>query len=159
VAAAGGGVVCRSLGPSLNPMTSSTLQTSVAELNAVLQGTPFLKPYGFSVLSCAVGECVLQVPFDPALERPGGIVSGMTLMGAADVALWLAIMTQRGTAEHWVTSDMKTAFLRSARQEAFLCTARVLKLGKRSAYGTAESRGAASGLLAHHVLTYVKVLI
>jgi acyl-coenzyme A thioesterase PaaI-like protein len=80
-------------------------------------------------------------------------------MGAADVALWLAIMTQRGTAEHWVTSDMKTAFLRSARQEAFLCTARVLKLGKRSAYGTAESRGAASGLLAHHVLTYVKVLI
>jgi acyl-coenzyme A thioesterase PaaI-like protein len=33
------------------------------------------------------------VPFDAALERPGGIVSGMTLMGAADVAMWLAIMT------------------------------------------------------------------
>jgi acyl-coenzyme A thioesterase PaaI-like protein len=140
-------------------MNASTIHASVAELNAVLQGTPFLKPYGFSVASCALGECVLQVPFDPALERPGGIVSGMTLMGAADVAMWLAIMTQRGTAEHWVTSDMKTAFLRSARQEAFLCTARVLKLGKRSAYGTAECRGAASGLLAHHVLTYVKVVV
>ena len=67
-------------------MSTSMIHASVAELNAVLQGTSFLKPYGFSVVSCAVGECVLQVPFDPALERPGGIVSGMTLMGAADVA-------------------------------------------------------------------------
>ena len=131
-------------------------QTSIADLNAVLELTPFLKPYGFTVQSCAEGECVLRVPFDLALERPGGIVSGMTVMGAADVAMWLAIMTQRGTEEQWVTSDMKTAFLRSGRQEDFLCTARVLKLGKRSAYGTAECKGVASGLLAHHVLTYVK---
>jgi len=81
----------------------------------------------------------------------------MILMGAADVAMWLAIMTLRGTAEHWVTSDMKTAFLRGAREEDILCTARVLKPGKRSMYGTAECHGAASGLVAHHVLTYAKV--
>ena len=137
-------------------MTTSAIQTSVADLNEVLESTPFLNPYCFSVASCAAGECVLRVPFDAALERPGGIVSGMTLMGAADVAMWLAIMTQRGTTEHWVTSDMKTAFLRSARQESFLCTARVLKLGRRSAYGTAECHGAVSGLLTHHVLTYVQ---
>jgi acyl-coenzyme A thioesterase PaaI-like protein len=131
-------------------------QISVDELNAVLERTPFLKPYGFSVQSCAEGECVLHVAFAPELERPGGIVSGMTLMGAADVAMWLAIMTKRGTDEHWVTSDMKTAFLRSGRQEDFICTARILKIGKRSAYGTAECSGVASGLLAHHVLTYVR---
>jgi acyl-coenzyme A thioesterase PaaI-like protein len=131
-------------------------QASVNELNAVLEQTPFLKPYGFSVQSCAEGECVLHVAFAPELERPGGIVSGMTLMGAADVAMWLAIMTKRGTDEHWVTSDMKTAFLRSGRQEDFVCTARILKIGKRSAYGTAECNGVASGLLAHHVLTYVR---
>jgi hypothetical protein len=33
----------------------------------------------------------------------------------------------------------------------------VLKPGKRSIYGTAECQGLTSGLLAHHVLTYVKV--
>lgn len=131
-------------------------KTSVPELNEVLQSTAFLAPYAFAVQSCAPGECILHVPFASGLERPGGIVSGMTLMGAADVAMWLAIMTLRGTAEHWVTSDMKTAFLRSGRQEDFLCTARVLKLGQRSAYGTAECNGVSSGLLAHHVLTYIK---
>ena len=134
------------------------LRASIAELNGVLAGTPFLKSYRFKVLTCAPGECVLQVPFEPGLERPGGIVSGMTLMGAADVAMWLAIMTLRGTGEHWVTSDMKTAFLRSARQEDVTCAARILKLGRRTAYGTAECSSAESGLLAHHVITYAKVV-
>jgi len=78
-------------------------------------------------------------------------------MGAADVAVWLAIMTLRGTEETWVTSDMKTAFLRSGRREDILCTARILKIGNRSAYGTVDTIGSSSGLLAHHVLTYVKV--
>ncbi|HEX7554738.1 MAG TPA: PaaI family thioesterase [Geothrix sp.] len=135
----------------------TNLQASVAELNAVLDRTAFLKPYGFKVQACTLGECVLRVPFSTSLERPGGIVSGMTVMGAADVALWLAIMTHRGTDEQWVTSDMKTAFLRSGRQEDFLCTARILKLGKRTAYGTVETVGNSSGLLAHHVLTYTRV--
>ncbi|HJW52846.1 MAG TPA: PaaI family thioesterase [Burkholderiaceae bacterium] len=131
-------------------------KATVEDLNAVLERTAFLAPYAFSVRSCAPGECVVHVPFAATLERPGGIVSGMTLMGAADVAMWLAIMTQRGVDEHWVTSDMKTAFLRSGRREDFQCSARVLKLGSRSAYGTAECRGDDSGLLAHHVLTYVR---
>lgn len=134
------------------------LCASVADLNAVLARTPFLKSYRFRVVNCEPGTCVLEVPFDPALERPGGIVSGMTLMGAADVAMWLAIMTVRGTGEHWVTSDMKTAFLRSAREEMVNCSARLLKIGRRTAYGTAECQGDASGLVAHHVLTYTRVI-
>ena len=106
------------------------LQTSIAELDGVLAHTAFLKPYQFKVLSCAPGECVLKILFHIELERPGGLVSGMTLMGAGDVAMWLAIMTLRGVAETWVTTDMKTAFLRSARQEDVMCTAKVLRLGR-----------------------------
>jgi acyl-coenzyme A thioesterase PaaI-like protein len=132
---------------------------SVEELNGILADAPFLKSYGFTVKVCAPGVCTVLVPFMQSLERPGGLVSGMLLMGAADVAMWLAIMTLRGTAERWVTSDMKTAFLRGAREEDILCTARVLKPGKRSIYGTAECHGASSGLVTHHVLTYSKVEI
>ena len=126
------------------------------ELNQVLAQTPFLQQHGFKVTACAVGECTVVVPFQPALERPGGIISGMTIMGVADVAMWLAIMTQRGVNEKWVTSDMKTAFLRSGRESDLICIARILKLGKRSAYGTAECRDSNGELLAHHTLTYAK---
>ena len=136
--------------PSADAATPPTL----AELNRVLADTAFLQPYGFRAEAAGPGECTLLVPFRKALERPGGIVSGMTLMGAADVAMWLAIMTLRGLDEHWVTSDMKTAFLRSARDEDIRCSARVLKPGKRTMYGTAECHGASAGLVAHHVLTY-----
>jgi acyl-coenzyme A thioesterase PaaI-like protein len=37
------------------------------------------------------------------------------------------------------------------------CTARVLKLGKRTAYGTAECRSAEGDLFTHHVLSYALV--
>jgi acyl-coenzyme A thioesterase PaaI-like protein len=97
------------------------------------------------------------VPHAASLERPGGILSGITIMGAADVAMWLAIMTQRGTTEQWVTTDMKTTFLSSARETDVYCVARILKLGKRTAYGTAECRAANGDLLAHHVLSYALV--
>jgi acyl-coenzyme A thioesterase PaaI-like protein len=130
---------------------------NVSELNRLLADTPFLQPYGFRVESTGVGECTLLVPFRSSLERPGGIVSGLTVMGAADVAMWLAIMTLRGMTERWVTSDMKTAFLKSARGEDISCSARVLKPGKRTMYGTAECRSADGDLLAHHVLTYACV--
>jgi hypothetical protein len=83
-----------------------TPAASIEELNDVLAATPFLKPYGFMVKTCNPGECTIVVPFVASLERPGGSLSGMTLMGAADVAMWLAVMTLRGTAERWVTSDM-----------------------------------------------------
>jgi acyl-coenzyme A thioesterase PaaI-like protein len=133
------------------------VKTTLDDLARVLAGSVFLKPFGFIVQSCAPGESVVLVPYAASLERPGGIVSGITLMGVADVAMWLAIMTERGTAEQWVTTDMKSAFLKGARETYVRCVARLLKLGKRTAYGTAECRAANGDLLAHHVISYALV--
>ncbi|UMR30709.1 PaaI family thioesterase [Massilia sp. MB5] len=134
----------------------TTLLASLPDLNRVLEGARFLAGYDFKVTACAPGECELLVPFKPELERPGGIVSGMTIMGAADVAMWLAIKTLRGMEEHWVTSDMKTAFLRAGIGEPLLCKARVLRMGRCSAYGSVETFGQAGSLLAHHVVSYAR---
>jgi len=131
---------------------------SVAELKTVLDNATFVAGYDFEVVAATHGECQLRVPFNAKLERPDGIINGVTIMGAADVAMWLAIMTVRGTEEDWVTSDLKTAFLRSGKKESLLCIARVLKMGKRTAYGTAECVGAKSGLLAHHTVTYARIV-
>jgi uncharacterized protein (TIGR00369 family) len=127
---------------------------SLDELSRILAQAPFIKPFGYLVESCAPGECVVRVPYAPAADRPGGVVNGITIMGAADVAMWLAIMTRRGTTEQWVTTDLKTAFLKGARETDIHCAARVLKLGKRTAYGTAECRADNGDLLAHHVISY-----
>ena len=133
------------------------LACTLEELTEVLANTAFIKPYGLLVQSCAPGECTVVVPYASSLERPGGIVSGMMIMGAADVAMWLALMSRRGTAERWVTTDMTSAFLRSARETDISCTARILKLGKRTSYGTAECRDVGGQLLTHHVISYALV--
>jgi acyl-coenzyme A thioesterase PaaI-like protein len=99
----------------LNAGSAGESRATVSDLERVLATTRFVDPYRFKVLSCAPGECTLELPFDVSLERPGGVVNGIALMAAADVAMWLAIMTLRGATEQWVTADLKTAFLRSAR--------------------------------------------
>jgi uncharacterized protein (TIGR00369 family) len=126
----------------------------VEELNQLLQSQAFTKRYGFRVLAAGDGTCEMLVPYLPEHDRPGGIVSGQVYMHAADVAFWLAVKTRLGTAEEYVTSNMTTAFLGSARGHEFTCHARVIKAGRRLIYGEAECR-AGDKALTHHTLTYV----
>ena len=127
-----------------------------AELRRVLEQVAFTRAYGFKLHAIGAGECTLEVPFQIDFERPGGIVSGPVFMAAADVAMWLAIMTRLGADDGSVTAGMTSAFLGAARREPFRCTARIVKLGSRLVYGVAESVADGGRLLAHHSLTYAR---
>jgi acyl-coenzyme A thioesterase PaaI-like protein len=133
------------------------LAVTEAELQRILDDVAFTRSYGFRLQAIGEGECTLEVPFRTDFERPGGIVSGQVFMAAADVAMWLAIMTRLGATDGSVTAGMTSAFLGAARREPFRCTARIVKLGRRLVYGVAESMGAGGRLLAHHSLTYARV--
>jgi acyl-coenzyme A thioesterase PaaI-like protein len=124
------------------------------ELNALLRSQEFTRRYGFEVISAGAGACEMLVPYVPDNDRPGGIVSGQVYMHAADVAFWLAVKTRVGMADEYVTSFMTSAFLGSARAQAFTCKARVIKAGTRLIYGEAACR-AGERELTHHTLTYV----
>ena len=95
------------------------LAVTEAELQQLLRTVAFTRSYGFSLKAIADGECTLRVPCQEAFERPGGIVSGQVFMAAANVAMWLAIMTKLGTADQSGTVEMTTAFLNGARHEDF----------------------------------------
>jgi uncharacterized protein (TIGR00369 family) len=144
--------------PGMVGMSSVSKKTAVSkpELQRLLADLPFVRTYGFRVHSISLGECVLTIPFQQAFERPGGIVSGMVFMAAADVATWLAIKTLLGSDDGCVTAEMKTSFLAAAKQQDFRCRARILKLGKRLVYGVAECASLDRKLLAHHTLTYIR---
>jgi uncharacterized protein (TIGR00369 family) len=132
------------------------LAANEADLQKLLEDVQFTRQLGLRLHSIGDGECVLDVPFRPTFERPGGIVSGQVFMAAADVAMWLAIMTKLGMNEVAVTVEMKTNFLSAARREGFLCKARILKLGQRLVYGYAECMNGEGKLLTHHTITYIR---
>jgi uncharacterized protein (TIGR00369 family) len=115
-----------------------------------------VRGFGFSLEAVGDGECTVRVAFTRRQERPGGIVSGPVFMVAADVAMWLAILTKLGLDDPSVTSHMTTAFVGAARREGFRCRARILRLGRRMIYGEARCVGRGGRLLAHHTVTYVR---
>ena len=129
---------------------------SKRELQTLFADLPFIRNYGMRVQSIRSGECVLAVPFQKAFERPGGIVSGLAFMAAADVAMWLAIKTLLGPDDGCVTAEMNTSFLSAAKQQDFRCRAKILKMGKRLVYGVAECTSLDRKLLTHHTLTYIR---
>ena len=128
---------------------------SVAELQRLLDGSPFTRVYGFEVRDASKGSCTLAVPYVRDFERPGERLSGQIVIAAADVAMWLAIKTLRGIDDPSVTAQMETTFLRAAR-EGFVCRATVLDITERRAFGIADCRSEGGELLAHHTMTYVR---
>ena len=127
-----------------------------AELHRLLAEVSFNRQHGFRLHSFSDGECTLLVPFQKDFERPGGIVAGQVFMAAADVAMWLAIMTKLGPKDGSVTAEMKTNFLSGAKEEDILSHAKILKLGRRLIYGVAECTNLAGKLLTHHTITYIR---
>ncbi len=130
---------------------------SQQELEKLLSRSPFVQEYGFRVQSAENGNCTLHCPCNEKFLRPDGIVSGPVLMAAADVAMWCAIVNSLGKqAARAVTAEMKTNFLSAVKSEDFLCTAKVLKIGSRLIFGTAECVANDGRLLAHHTMTYIR---
>jgi len=132
------------------------LAVTTEELRQLLVEWPFISRLNFQIRALDDGLCTLEVPFQEVFMRPGGRISGPTFMATADAAMWLAIMTRLGITDPSVTAEMKTNFLNAAREEPFLCTARVLKWGRRLVYGVAECTTIEGKLLAHHTLTYIR---
>ncbi len=136
---------------------STNLAVTRQALQQLLDEVAFTRHNGFRLHRIADGICTLHVPFQAAIERPGGIVSGQVYMAAADVAMWLALKTRLGLADGSVTVELNTAFLYGARREDFWCTATILKMGKRSVFGVAECHNAGNTRLTHHTITYARV--
>jgi len=88
-----------------------------------------------------LGELVSVAPgrvrttLQPALSmaRPGGILSGPTLMGVIDFAAYAVVLAHIGPVAMAVTNTLSVSFLRPCRIEPVFADAHVLKLGRRFA--------------------------
>ena len=112
---------------------------------------------GFEVDRIGAGAATVRLPYRPLFSRPGGTVAGPMLMGLADFAMYVAVLSLIGRVEMAVTTNLTCNFLRRPRPKDVIGEARVLKLGKRLAYGevslfTAGEQG--DGPVAHVTATY-----
>ena len=87
--------------------------------------------------------------------RPGGTISGPSMMALADLGLYVAILAHIGPVALAVTTSLNFNFLRKPEQRDLIADCRLLKLGKRLAVGDISiySEGS-SDVVCHATGTY-----
>jgi uncharacterized protein (TIGR00369 family) len=105
----------------------------------------------------ADGEsCLVRERFGEHMLRPGGTVSGPTLMALADFAMYVVLLSAIGPVGLAVTTNLNINFLRKgAPGQDVLAEGRLLKLGKRLAVGEVTLlSGDSPDPIAHVTATY-----
>lgn len=101
------------------------------------------------------GGCRVRQAFQDGFVRPGGTISGPTMMALADFAFYVALLGTIGPQPLAVTTNLNINFLRKPAQRDLIAEINILKLGQRLAVMEAElfSEGVAEPV-AHVTSTY-----
>ena len=115
---------------------SSSSAITVEDFNDLIrEELPFAWEQGFRVERLVAGEATVRLPIDQAHLRPGGTVSGPAMMGLADYTMYAVVLSRIGRVKMAVTTNLNANFLRLPPPRDLIAEGRLLKLGKRLAYG------------------------
>jgi uncharacterized protein (TIGR00369 family) len=88
---------------------------------------------GLAIERVDYGSARVRRRFQESYIRPGGTISGPTMMELADFAMYVAVFSAVGPQPLAVTTNLSINFLRKPRQADLVADARLLKVGKRLA--------------------------
>jgi uncharacterized protein (TIGR00369 family) len=101
------------------------------------------------------GGCRLRQRYDKRVLRPGGTLSGATMMALGDFAMYLAVLSAVGWVPLAVTTNLTINFLRKPPARDLIAQARLLKLGRKLAVGeVAIHADGVEDMVAHVTSTY-----
>ena len=131
---------------------------TAVELEAFLRTElPQLFSYDDLSIEHADGQtCQIRQRFRETMLRPGGTISGPTLMALADLAMYVVVLSAIGPMGLAVTTNLNINFLRKGQPgQDLLAAAKLLKLGKRLAVGEVNLlSGTSPDPIAHVTSTY-----
>jgi uncharacterized protein (TIGR00369 family) len=110
----------------------------------------------YPIRSLEPGRIVLAMTSDERHVRPGGTVSGPSMAGLVDYAMYALLLAHHGAAARLaVTTGMQISFLRRPAPGTMVCALELLKHGRTLSVGDAKIRIEGSNeIVAHAELTY-----
>ncbi|MDQ4061349.1 MAG: PaaI family thioesterase [Pseudomonadota bacterium] len=114
----------------------------------------------YAILDAAPERARIRIGIEDRHLRPGGTVSGPTMMALVDLGAYVAILASLGPVILAVTTSLNINFLRRPRPGPLVADCRLIKLGRRLA--VAEAEITAEGhpdLVAHATATYALPLV
>ena len=122
----------------------------------IRSGVPMADDIDLRIERLDARGALARVPFQPKLVRPGGTLSGPTIMALADAAMYAVVLGRLGKVEMAVTSNLNINFLSRPEPVDLYAEARILKLGRRQAVCELSlySQNEEDDLVAHVTGTY-----
>ncbi len=110
---------------------------------------------GLSIEEVWRGGARVRQAYRETFIRPGGTISGPTMMALADFAMYIAVLSAIGPVPLAVTTNLSINFLRRPAAADIVAEAELMKLGKRLAVGEVAIRSAGQAdVVAHATSTY-----
>ena len=92
---------------------------------------PWAKRAGLIIKSIEFGSVEICMPFNTENLRPGGTLSGPSMMMLADTAMYAVVLSVLGVVKLAVTTSFNINFLMRPNQSDLYAKGQSLKVGKR----------------------------
>ena len=107
---------------------------TVDEFNALMaKEMPWAVETGMVAEDIGSDFATVRLPFNDSMLRPGGTVSGPTMMALADATMYAVVLGGIGIVKLAVTTSFNINFLHRPSPADLMAEGRLLKLGKRLA--------------------------
>jgi len=94
---------------------------------------PWAAEAGMRLQTVERGKVTMVLPFADTMLRPGGTVSGPSMMALADGAMYAVVLSMIGHVKLAVTTNFNINFLRKPMPGDLIADGSIIKLGKRLA--------------------------
>ena len=122
-----------------------------------LNNMAFARLIGMELVDIRIGEANLKVRIRDDLRQPYGILHGGVTASLIDTAMAFAVRTHLQDREVTTSVDLTVHYLRPHSDGEILCTARVVRAGKRVFTVSADVVNNDGKLIATGLSTYLKV--
>ncbi len=122
-----------------------------------LHTLPFSKLIGMNLDDLQPDLAVISIDMRDDLRQPSGVLHGGVTATLIDTAMAFAVRTRLEMTEATATIDLTVHYLRPHMTGKFICTAKVVRAGKRIFTVSADVHGSEGKLIATGLSTYTRV--
>lgn len=139
-----------------NPRTKITLEQRAFAENA-LHNLSFAKLIGMRLVELEPDLATISIKMRDDLRQPSGVLHGGVTATLIDTAMAFAVRTRLAINEATATIDLTIHYVRPHLEGTFICTARVVRAGKRIFTVSADVHNDEGKLIATGLSTYTRV--
>ena len=122
-----------------------------------LHSLPFAKLIGMKLVDIRPDEAVISIEMRDDLRQPSGVLHGGVTATLIDTAMAFAVRTRLPVDEATATIDLTVHYLRPHISGTVICTAKVVRAGKRIFTVSADVHNDERKLIATAISTYTRV--